>query len=218
MNVVLETFSLNCYKQRNQIAMKTIINENDPRVIRTRHLLLDAFVDLVRNKEFRSITVKDITEHAQVNRATFYAHFLDKYDILECAVIDRFMNLISNRINSDATLSEETLRNITLVVCEYVEAVSHSCKLNYATILSLMEEKVKLKLCENIVAVLKKESKANSLQDEKYGLMATMISSSIYAAARKWNSDGRGVAVEDYAEEVMNFIVRGINVNFPVHS
>ena len=73
--------------------MKTIINENDPRVMRTRHLLLDAFVVLVKKKDFMSISVKDITEYAQVNRATFYAHFQDKYDILEYMVIDTFMNL-----------------------------------------------------------------------------------------------------------------------------
>lgn len=130
--------------------MKTLINENDPRVIRTRRLLLDAFVALVRKKDFTSISVKDITEYAQVNRATFYAHFQDKYDILEYTVIDTFMNLISKRINVEVILNEETLRNIILFVCEYVETVSNSCKRNYATILSLMEEKVKLKLYDVI--------------------------------------------------------------------
>jgi len=192
--------------------MKTIINENDPRVIRTRHLLLDAFVALVNKKDFMSISVKDITEYAQVNRATFYAHFLDKYDILEYMVIDTFMNLISHRINVEVILNEETLRNLILFVCEYVEAVSNSCKRNYSTILSLMEEKVKLKLCDVIYTILKKENAANHKKDEKSGLMATMISSSIYAAASKWNSDGRVITVEALTEGVMNFIVPGINI------
>lgn len=95
--------------------MKTLINENDdPRV------MLDAFVALVRKKDFTSISVKDITKYAQVNRATFYAHFQDKYDILEYMVIDTFMNLISKRINVEVILNEETLRNIILFVCEYL--------------------------------------------------------------------------------------------------
>jgi len=42
--------------------------------------------------------------------------------------------------------------------------------------------------------------------------MATMISSSIYAAASKWNSDGRVITVEALTEGVMNFIVPGINI------
>ena len=37
--------------------MKKIINENDPRVIKTRRLLLDSFVVLVRKKDFTSISV-----------------------------------------------------------------------------------------------------------------------------------------------------------------
>ena len=137
--------------------MKKIINENDPRVIKTRRLLLDSFVVLFRKKDFTSISVKDITDSAQVNRATFYAHFQDKYDILEYMVIDTFMNLISKRIDIEAILNKETLRKIILFVCEYVETVSNSCKRNYTTILSLMEEKVKLKLCDIIYTILKKE-------------------------------------------------------------
>ena len=96
--------------------MKKIINENDPRVIKTRRLLLDSFVVLVRKKDFTSISVKDITDSAQVNRATFYAHFQDKYDILEYMVIDTFMNLISKRIDIGAILNKETLRKIILFV------------------------------------------------------------------------------------------------------
>ncbi len=192
--------------------MKTIINENDPRVIRTRHLLLDAFVALVRKKDFTSISVKDITEYAQVNRATFYAHFQDKYDILEYMVIDTFMNLISKRIDVEAILNEETLRNIILFVCEYVETVSNSCKRNYATILSLMEEKVKLKLYDVIYTILNKENAAKHKKDEKSALIAAMISSSVYAAASKWNRDGRVITVEALTEGVMDFIVPGINI------
>ena len=191
--------------------MKKIINENDPRVIKTRRLLLDSFVVLVRKKDFTSISVKDITDSAQVNRATFYAHFQDKYDILEYMVIDTFMNLISKRIDIEAILNKETLRNIILFVCEYVETVSNSCKRNHTTILSLMEEKVKLKLCDIIYTILKKENGVIHKKDEKAALIATMISSSIYDAASKWNRDGRATTVEALTEGVMSFIVPGIN-------
>ncbi|HVI41189.1 MAG TPA: TetR/AcrR family transcriptional regulator [Anaerovoracaceae bacterium] len=192
--------------------MKAAMNENDPRVIRTRHLLLDAFIVLVRKKDFTSISVKDIAEYAQVNRATFYAHFQDKYDILEYMVIDKFMNLLSKRIDVEATLNEEALRNIILFVCEYVETVSNSCKRNYAAILSLMEEKIKLKLYDVIYDILKKENAANHKQDEQPALIATMISSSIYAAASKWNRDGRVMTVEALTEGIMDFIAPGITI------
>ena len=49
----------------------------DPRVTRTKKLLMDAFREIAKEKKLQTITIKDITERATVNRATFYAHFYD---------------------------------------------------------------------------------------------------------------------------------------------
>ena len=54
----------------------------DPRIIRTKKLLVEAFQEVSREKRMSQITVKDITERATVNRARFYAHFTDKYSRL----------------------------------------------------------------------------------------------------------------------------------------
>ena len=54
----------------------------DPRIIRTKKLLVEAFQEVSREKNVSNYC-KDITERATVNRATFYAHFTDKYDILD---------------------------------------------------------------------------------------------------------------------------------------
>jgi AcrR family transcriptional regulator len=55
----------------------------DPRVIRTRNLLRGALIELIPEKGYEAITVKDITERATLNRATFYLHYRDKDDLLE---------------------------------------------------------------------------------------------------------------------------------------
>lgn len=54
----------------------------DPRVRRTRQLLRNALVELIQEKGYNDITVKDITERATLNRATFYLHYQDKGDLL----------------------------------------------------------------------------------------------------------------------------------------
>ena len=55
----------------------------DIRVRRTRQLLLTALMELTTQKGFNAVTVKDICERAMVNRATFYRHYRDKYDLLD---------------------------------------------------------------------------------------------------------------------------------------
>ncbi|WP_433942820.1 TetR-like C-terminal domain-containing protein [Paenibacillus sp. SN-8-1] len=55
----------------------------DPRVIRTRQLLKDAFVDLLQETEIEKISVNRIAERATINRVTFYLHYRDIPDMLE---------------------------------------------------------------------------------------------------------------------------------------
>lgn len=58
----------------------------DPRAQRTRDMLRQALMQTVVDKPFRNLTIKDIATHACVNRATFYLHYEDKYDLLsDCA-------------------------------------------------------------------------------------------------------------------------------------
>jgi AcrR family transcriptional regulator len=54
----------------------------DPRVTRTRRLLLDALANLIILEGYEAITVREIVRKAEINRSTFYLHFLDKQDIL----------------------------------------------------------------------------------------------------------------------------------------
>lgn len=70
-------------------------NKNDPRVQRTREVLLRAFATLVAEKKnVHSISVQEIAKLAAVNRTTFYAHFDDKYAILDYWMRVKFHRVI----------------------------------------------------------------------------------------------------------------------------
>ena len=62
--------------------MKTDEKQLDRRQRRTRKLLRDALMQLIVEKGFDSISVQEITDRADVSRATFYLHFRDKEDLL----------------------------------------------------------------------------------------------------------------------------------------
>lgn len=64
----------------------------DPRVVRTRQMLREAFMALIAEKGFETVTIQDITERATLNRATFYLHYRDKYELLT----DLFETLIGD--------------------------------------------------------------------------------------------------------------------------
>lgn len=57
--------------------------KKDLRVRRTHKLLQQAFIELVVEDGFEAMTVQTLAECAMINRATFYRHFEDKYDLAQ---------------------------------------------------------------------------------------------------------------------------------------
>lgn len=62
---------------------KKNINKNDRRVRKTNRLLREALVKLLETKDIKEITVKELTEAADVNRSTFYFYYEDIYDMVK---------------------------------------------------------------------------------------------------------------------------------------
>ena len=63
--------------------------KTDLRVIKTKRLLYKSLSKLLREKSFEQIKISDICNEALINRSTFYAHYNDKYELLN----DLFENL-----------------------------------------------------------------------------------------------------------------------------
>src|SRR6201996_342062 len=91
----------------------------DPRILRSRRLLMDSLVRLLKTKEFEDISVQEIADEAELNRATFYLHYPDKNALLQAMTEVRFRDLIERR---SITFSEcyGALRAIALGVCDYL--------------------------------------------------------------------------------------------------
>ena len=85
----------------------------DRRKRRTRSAIQKACVELIREKGFDNMSILDIAERADINRATFYLHFLDKYDMInqfEQEIMDEIeANFIDDFSSSAST--EEIIRS-----------------------------------------------------------------------------------------------------------
>lgn len=55
----------------------------DRRVKYTKKVIKDTFLKLLNEKEIKKITISEICQLADINRATFYHHYLDIYDLLD---------------------------------------------------------------------------------------------------------------------------------------
>jgi AcrR family transcriptional regulator len=68
----------------------------DLRIRRTHKFLQEAMIELIAEKEFEAITVGDIAERAMINRATFYRHYQDKYDLVAKIFEETANHLVEN--------------------------------------------------------------------------------------------------------------------------
>lgn len=67
----------------------------DLRVVKTRRLIRDSLIELIEEKGFDNITINNISERAQINRSTFYLHYVDKYELLNKTIDDALEKLFS---------------------------------------------------------------------------------------------------------------------------
>ena len=67
--------------------------ETDRRTLKTRKAIRDALSQLLTKKELHKVTVQEITEIADINRGTFYKHYLDIYDLYDKTENDILVDL-----------------------------------------------------------------------------------------------------------------------------
>ncbi len=72
----------------------------DLRFIRTNQMLCDAFKNLLEKKKFEDITIQELCDQAYIRRATFYTHFIDKYDFFSY-FIKQQRDIFSSSWNGD---------------------------------------------------------------------------------------------------------------------
>ncbi|MBP1991626.1 TetR/AcrR family transcriptional regulator [Paenibacillus eucommiae] len=84
--------------------MSTTSPRTDPRVLRTRQLIRDAFIDLLQEMELEKITVNRLAARATINRVTFYLHYRDIPEMIEKIAEDMIneIHVILNDVRSQS--------------------------------------------------------------------------------------------------------------------
>jgi AcrR family transcriptional regulator len=194
---------------------KTLAEERvDPRAKRTRQLLLEAFGQLVTEKSFEDITVQDITERATVNRATFYAHFQDKYILAEQFVQEWVQRALHKNFPPGAAFTSENLQLLIQTLCEFLAQMhTHCAPSNRQQFDSVLEQEVKQQVYEILLDWLKQNALPRSANQTQIELQATMASWAMYGAARRWSQGERKESAEQFARNALPMFMVSLDVS-----
>jgi AcrR family transcriptional regulator len=173
----------------------------DPRVKRTRNLILQAFGDLLAEKGFESISVQDITDRAEINRATFYKHFVDKYALLDFSVQQMFRMELEKRTLDACHYSPENLKTLILVVVEFLSRLHSDCAQPHQQFESLVEGTIKKQIFDLLTLWLK-QSKAKISTE----IPATVATWAIYGLASHYSHSKKRPALEKFVDEAFPLV------------
>jgi AcrR family transcriptional regulator len=171
----------------------------DPRILRSRRMLMDALATLLIKKEFEDISIQEIADEATLNRATFYLHYPDKNALLQAMTGVRFRALIERR-GITFTDCMGALRAIALGVCDYL-AETTSCPGQLA----------RIPLEGSIIPVVEDMFKEGiSLHGLAPGvdaaLLATTAAWAVFGAARRWFQTPDRIPAEEMAARIETMV------------
>ncbi|SHJ36627.1 TetR/AcrR family transcriptional regulator [Parasporobacterium paucivorans] len=173
----------------------------DRRVRRTKRLLLNALIQLMSGKKINKITVKELTDLADVNRATFYLYYRDIYDMVdqvETEMLSEF-TVAYKKYSSSASTYEEMMPFITYVF-EFVKNNSEMCKIllgpdgNYSFI-----QKFREAINNSQPLLLDTSSKI------KLNYYKPFIISGCIGVIQKWLENGMDSSPDEMAKLIIDF-------------
>ncbi|MFJ5760624.1 TetR/AcrR family transcriptional regulator [Neobacillus sp. NPDC093182] len=182
-------------------------SKTDPRVLRTRRLIMDSFIELSAKKEFKDITIKDITTEAMINRATFYYHFEDIYDLLEKALSEVLLVNLNEDVYKSDKLNEEAFIRIFTAITNFQKSLSNRCHRGYEdTIARIIREQL-----ENIFYKMLIKQKTTE-DKEAPKINAVILSWGIYGASVEWKRTGMTIPPEEFIKLAIPYLLSGIEL------
>jgi AcrR family transcriptional regulator len=189
----------------------------DPRVKRTRELLQGALRKLLDHKRFDDITVQDITEAATLNRATFYAHYPDKFALLGELVRVSFLQLLAQRnVQFDGTCAT-AFHPIILALSDYlleVQKLQSSDRLQFEPFVeATVIDQIRLMLLEGF----RKHPQDRRISPE---IIAATASWAIYGAVKQWVDTPHRTPAEEFvfvANQLVQPVLAAGSASVPSH-
>lgn len=182
--------------------------KEDRRIRRTKKLLKQALAQLMDEKDFKDITVKDITERADLNRGTFYLHYTDTYDILN-KIEDEILKNIQNMIyqNIEKTNASDSVIPALKPIAEYIMENADICRclINNKASVDFIEKFQNL-IYDNCSDIIKRRHNVKDSKQNEFYL--SFITLGIIGMVKKWLETRPMVSAEEivvFVDQIMTY-------------
>jgi len=202
--------------------MATQKRREDRRIQRTRQLLQQAFVDVVREKgkattslreiekRFAATSIQEITERANVNRGTFYLHFTDKYMLADTVIREQFRQQLASALPNFARWDRGTLRLLIQAVLTIFEEKYRHRQQPSLVLAPMFERAAHEELTELLLTWLEEARRGERRGRESPEMIARVVSWAIFGTAIQWSQEETTVSSAEMADVISQVIMEGV--------
>ncbi len=184
--------------------------KDDRRVKYTKMVLKESFINLLEKKDLSQISIKEICEDADINRATFYAHYSDQYDLLKKIEEELLENVKVYIAEFDMTKDEMDSVFLAEKIFEYLKENARVCKLLLSKHGDFeFQKEIMVLVYDKIISELTGNHKL-TMEDAEYVYSFTITGS--VGIVQKWLDDDMKKSARYMAEMVLKLTTGLINL------
>ncbi len=179
----------------------------DRRVQRTQQLLKQAFVEVVCEKGFTAMSIQDVTDRANINRGTFYAHFPDKYALLKTVLYEDMQHAVIDSLPPVSQWSRNTLQLLIQTVLDYFDSRYGQCRLSESTA-PLFQWAARERLAELLLEWLRLNGAIRP--QVPLETIADMMSWTIFGAVVQRCQSATTISSDEMAQTLLQVMMEGV--------
>ena len=186
----------------------------DLRVLKTNELIRNTFLELLAQKEFTEISVKEITVKARINRSTFYKHYEDKY-LLRDSIIDHMLEefiayMDVNFLVADSMTSEKH-REALKRCLKYFQSEKQNYQLLWSSV--MLGRNVFDEMVEAGAAYMKQcivdHPGISPLRKERGDWYGYLLINNLLVSVRWWLRNDERVSLDEMTDQILEHMEKG---------
>lgn len=182
--------------------------KTDRRVIKTKHAIFKAFVELLNEKDVNQITITDIAKKANINRKTFYNYYSDAYEVME-----EIENLtVEAFINNMGTVEFTNMADfLTEIFIKFTETVNNDLQFFNLLFKTNNRSFLIVKIVEALKKYVQKRiEESNELDMRRFEVVSNFYLSGVLSVYMNWFMNNYDQSIEEISALLTELVLHGI--------
>lgn len=187
--------------------------KTDRRVIKTKHAIFKAFVELLNEKDINQITITDIAKRANINRKTFYNYYSDVNGVME-----EIENLtVEAFINNMGTVEFTNMADfLTKIFIKFTETVNKDLEFFNLLFKTNNRSFLIVKIVEALKEYVQKRiEESNELDIPRFEVVSNFYLSGVLSVYMNWFMNNYDQSIEEISALLTELVLHGIQKKWP---